>query len=441
MTNRTARDLALSALLKMDKQGAYSNLAFDGMLSSSSLSPRDRDFAAKLFYGVLETKITLDYIIASYATMKPEKISSDVRNILRLGLYQIKYLDLEDFAAVNESVNLVKLRGKKSASGFVNAILRAFLRDGKNIPLPEDPDERLSVRFSCPVWLVRSFVGEYGRETAERILESQLGRPPLTLRVNTLKTSAETLCALLQQEGIEAVPHPQEQTCVEVLGGGALTGTKAFAEGLFHVQDISSQLCARTVASYAPRTLLDVCAAPGGKTFTIAEELGDAAEITACDLHKKRVGLIKQGAARLGLCSVDAVESDASKANDRFGQFDAVLCDVPCSGFGVIRRKPEIKYKPQESLQGLPAIQGNILQTSASYVKEGGMLIYSTCTIAKRENEQVVDEFLRRNPAFVPAKLPGFLHQWVPDAVNRVTFLPGVHNSDGFFLAVFQKMR
>ena len=441
MTNRTARDLALSALLKMDKQGAYSNLTFDGMLSSSPLPPRDRDFAAKLFYGVLETKITLDHIIANYSTMKPEKIAPDVRNILRLGLYQMKYLDLGDYAAVNESVNLVKLRGKKSASGFVNAILRAFLRDGKNIPLPGDPDERLSVRFSCPVWLVRSFAKEYGREAAERILESHSGRPPLTLRVNTLKTSAAELCALFQHEGIEAIEHPQEKACVEVLGGGALTDTKAFADGLFHVQDISSQLCARTVASYAPRTVLDVCAAPGGKTFTIAEELDDTARVTACDLHKKRVGLIKQGAARLGLRSVDAIESDASNTNDRFGQFDAVLCDVPCSGFGVIRRKPEIKYKPEESLQGLPAIQGNILQTSACYVKEGGMLIYSTCTIAKRENEQVVDEFLRRNPAFVPAKLPGFLHQWVPDAVSRVTFLPGVHNSDGFFLAVFQKMR
>lgn len=441
MTDQTARELALSALLKMDKQGAYSNLAFDGLLAQSSLSPRDRDLAARLFYGVLETKITLDYLIAGRSTMKFEKLSPDVRNILRLGLYQVLYLDLEDFAAVNESVNLVKARGKKSAAGFVNAILRGFIRDGKKIELPEDPDERLCVAYSCPVWLVKSFAAEYGRKETEEILKSQLGRPPLTLRVNPLKTTAEQLCVQLEREGCRARPCPALENCVEVQGGGTLTKTKAFEQGLFHTQDISSQLCARTVASFSPFSVLDVCAAPGGKTFTIAQELGGEAIVTACDLHQKRVGLIEQGARRLGLSCVTAVQSDASKPNQSFGQFDAVLCDVPCSGFGVIRRKPEIKYKPQESLAGLPAIQENILQVSSAYVKAGGVLVYSTCTLAKRENEAVVDAFLQNNPDFAPASLPDFIQKYDPNADFRITFLPEMLNSDGFFLAVLQKMR
>ncbi|WP_069988795.1 16S rRNA (cytosine(967)-C(5))-methyltransferase RsmB [Massilioclostridium coli] len=438
---KTARQIALESLNRMEKQQAYSNLMMESLLKHSDLDSRDRDFASKLFYGVLESKITLDYIITCYSKHPIEKMTIEIRNILRLGLYQMISLQVDDFAAVNESVNLTKAIHKKAASGFVNAVLRNFLRDGKKINYPDSerkPVQYFSLRYSCPVWLVESLFNEYGREVAEQLLQQQMGRPPLTLRVNPLKTTKEELSIQLEEQGFTLKPHLMEN-CVEVLDGGSLADTALFEQGMFHVQDVASQLCGQVVAAYHPDSVLDVCAAPGGKTFTIAEELKDTVPITACDLHEHRVKLIKSGAKRLGLSSVHAQVSDASIYHEKIGKFGLVLCDVPCSGFGVIRRKPEIKYKSEQSVEGLPKIQMNILEIASQYVKAGGVLIYSTCTLSKRENQEITKAFLLQHPEFSPLQLPEVLTQFYPHAGYDLTFLPNQLDSDGFYLCAMKK--
>ena len=300
------------------------------------------------------------------------------------------------------------------------------------------PVQYFSLRYSCPVWLVESLFNEYGREVAEQLLQQQMGRPPLTLRVNPLKTTKEELSIQLEEQGFTLKPHLMEN-CVEVLDGGSLADTALFEQGMFHVQDVASQLCGQVVAAYHPDSVLDVCAAPGGKTFTIAEELKDTVPITACDLHEHRVKLIKSGAKRLGLSSVHAQVSDASIYHEKIGKFGLVLCDVPCSGFGVIRRKPEIKYKSEQSVEGLPKIQMNILEIASQYVKAGGVLIYSTCTLSKRENQEVTKAFLLQHPEFSPLQLPEVLTQFYPHAGYDLTFLPNQLDSDGFYLCAMKK--
>ena len=432
-----ARTLAAKALIRVSS-GSFSNIVLDSMLEEARLEHRDRAFASALFYGVLERRITLDYLIKRYSSQPLEKLSPEVLETLRLGFYQLLYMNsVPDNAAVNESVELVKRLGFGKASGFVNGVLRSFIRDGKSADFSRLRGERrLSAEYSAPLWLCEKWVSEFGAERTEKALAASLGAPPIYLRVNTTKITAGELVEALREEGVSAAPCGEISSALTI-DSIAPQNTKAYKHGLFHVQDISSQLCAAAVGAKSGERVLDVCAAPGGKTFTVAEMMGGAGEVVSCDLHPKRAGLVKSGAERLGLENVRAKANDATVFNENLGKFDRVLCDVPCSGLGVIRRKPEIRFKNPNEIEKLPKIQFKIAATSAGYLKDGGTLIYSTCTLSKEENENVVKRLIDEC-GLRPEKLPEELQKYSKDGFS-VTLLPGEINSDGFYFAKLRK--
>lgn len=424
-------------LIKMEKS-AYSNIALSSVLNSSSFSQQDKRLVSRLFYGVIERKITLDYIVSKYSKKAPEKLDREVLTVLRMGLYQLLYMDkTPDNAAVNGSVELVKANRKSSASGFVNAVLRNFIRDGKMIDYPKDKLHRLSVENSCPVWLVQKLISEYGEEKAVSLIRLDCDPPPVTIRVNTTLTTTDELIKILNNEGISSEKCDVLPNCLYLNGTGAIEGLTAFREGLFHVQDLSSQLCAEALGAASGEIVLDMCSAPGGKSFTIAEIMENKGNLFAYELHKKRADLVSEGASRLKLGIINAAENNASVFSDTIPKADKILCDVPCSGLGVIRRKPEIKYKKVEELERLPDIQLSILEISAKYLKNGGELVYSTCSVSRSENDEVVDRFLERNSQF--KEIPFLENIGEPFGKGRATVFPKDFGSDGFFICKFRK--
>lgn len=435
-----ARLTAVKLLQKMDSSEAYSNILLDSALNETDLSARDRAFAAALFYGVIERRLTLDYIIEKNSSIAFEKLDSAVVAILRAGLYQLLYMpSVPESAAVNESVKLCKKMKLFSAQGFVNGMLRGFIRNGRRIDYTGlDAVQRLSIEHSCPQWLTEKWLEEYGTEHTVRALKASVGRPPVYARVNNLKVSSEKLIELLNKEGISAEKYPQLNGCIRLKKTGDIEKSKAFRQGLFHVQDISSQLCCLTLRPIVNETVLDICAAPGGKSFTMAELMGNNGRIISMDLHEKRVGLIVNGAERLGLRIVEAKQNNALKFNPELPEADRVLCDVPCSGLGVIRRKPEIKYKNPQDFKDLPEMQRAVLEMSARYVKVGGTLVYSTCTLSRAENDEVADSFAWNHPEFSPIVQP------VPISAEnsfKRTYFPDESGGDGFFTASFRRIK
>ena len=425
-------------LMKMESSEAYSNLLLDHAFNEAELSDRDKAFAAALFYGVLERRLTLDHVIRTNSKIAFEKLDKAAVQILRTGLYQLLYMpSVPESAAVNESVKMCKKLKCFSAQGFVNGMLRSFIRSGKKISyLGISPEKRLSVEYSCPEWLTEKFISEYGMDFAVRALKASVGKPPVYARVNVLRTTTDKVIAELAKQRIKAAPYPGLVNCIRLEKAGDIEKCAPFRQGLFHVQDISSQLCCLTLRPVVNETVLDVCAAPGGKSFTLAELMGNNGKLYSMDLHDMRVGLIEDGAARLGIKIITAMQNDASKFNGALPQADRVLCDVPCSGFGVIRRKPEIKYKPPEEFAGLPEIQYQILETSARYVKSGGTLVYSTCTLSRAENDDVADRFAATHPEFMPIVQPVPLS--APGDYKR-TYCPDENGGDGFFTASFRR--
>ncbi len=420
-----ARALALSLLDKCEKNGQYSNIALDNALRNTDLSSADRALATTLFYGVLERKLTLDYQISHLCETDAE-IEPTVRNILRLGLYQLCYLDrIPDHAAVGETVSLAPRR----ARGFVNALLRSFARGGKRLFLPErgnDPAPYLSVRYSVGEPLCRRFLASLGEETTEALLGSFFERPALTLRVNTHKTTRKELLSRLAEQGISAEPTVHSPFGIHVLGNASVRELYGYNEGLFFVQDEASQLCALSLQAEPDMTVLDTCACPGSKTFGIALQMKDKGSLTACDLHASKLSLIRSGAERLGLGCIDVLEKDAREGRDDWiERFDRILCDVPCSGFGVLAKKPELRYKDPAVSDALPDIQLSILKSSFPFLKQGGRLVYSTCTVLPEENGENVKRFLEDTPQ---ARL-----------VWEKTFYPHTDRTDGFFVAVLEK--
>jgi len=429
------RLLAATALLQAERRGAWSNLSLDTHLRRHRLPPADAAFAGALFYGAIERRLTLDACIATHSSQRPGKLSPQVLCALRLGVYQLLYMQIPDHAAVGESVELVRKLGKGQAAGFVNGVLRAFLRGGKQIPLPESGSlaERLSVEYSCPTPLVEILIDEHGEDTTRRFLAESLGRPPVAVRVNTLRTDPHTLAARLEREGVKSAPHTDLPGCLLLESTGAIAGLPSFREGLFHVQDVSSQLCVAALGLKPGMRVLDVCAAPGGKTFTAAQIMENRGEIVACDLHEKRVGLISRRAQEMGISCITAICRDMSTHHPDLGSFDAVLCDLPCSGYGVIRRKPEIKYKTPDEFANISTVQYNILESSAQYCREGASLLYSTCTFNPAENSGVTNRFALEHPDFSPRSLGGLLGE----ETSRT--LLGEYGGDGFYLAAFRK--
>lgn len=436
-----ARLTVVKLLLKMESSDAYSNILLDSAFTETGLSERDKAFAAALFYGVTERRMTLDYIIRQNSRLPFEKLDKTAVIVLRTGLYQILYMpSVPESAAVNESVKLCKKLRLFGAQGFVNGMLRNFIRDGKRVDYTGlDTAERLSIEYSCPRWITEKWTEEYGEECAARALKASLGAPPIYARVNTTKVSDDELVKILKKEGIKAAVNPRLSGCVKLEKTGDIEKSKAYKDGLFHVQDVSSQLCCLTLKPIVNETVLDICAAPGGKSFTMAELMGNNGRVIAMDLYEGRTGLIAKGAQRLGLRIVEARQNNAVKFNEELPKADKVLCDVPCSGLGVIRRKPEIKYKDESEFDELPLLQKVILEISAQYVKPGGTLVYSTCTLSRAENEGVAQEFANTHPEFSPIVQP-IPYAGAENSPMR-TFFPDEDGGDGFFTAAFRRIR
>lgn len=442
-----ARTAALQALLHVDENEGYSNIVIDKTLRRFSLEPRDAALATALFYGVLERRITLDYVIESFSRNPEQVLSATVREILRIGVYQILYMEkIPSSAAVNEAVICAKENGAVKASGFINGLLRSILREENPLRLPNEkrqPLKALSISYSCPEWLIELWTKAYGEPICRSILDSLFQKAPIYARVNTVKTTANELILLLEEEGVKATAITELPDTLILENTGSVASLKSFQDGLFHVQDLSSQLCCALVNPQPGERVLDVCAAPGGKTFTMAQRMENRGELLAFDKYKGKVGLIRQGSERLGLTIVNAAIRDAAEPREEIPCAARVLCDAPCSGLGIIRRKPEIRYKPQASLDSLPDLQYLILCRSSRLVEPNGLLFYSTCTLNPAENGAVAARFLQNRTEFEPEPLclPGSFRRAFEEPENQVTLLPPVHGTDGFFIAAFRRRR
>ena len=441
-----ARLVALKALLKVQYDDGYSNIVLDNILNKSGLSKKDRSLTTAIFYGVLERRIELDYIISLYSKTKLKKLSKDNLEILRMGVYQIKYMDkIPNSAVINESVKLAKMRRQFKSTGFINAVLRSIDNNLNNIQIPKEKDDmllHLSIKYSCPEWLIKHFVDSYNMQNTQKILQSLSGRPPLIIRVNTLKNTTDELIEILKFEGINASRTILENA-LEINSIDSMSNIKAFREGRFHVQDLASQICCDILNPKEGQTVIDVCAAPGGKTFNIAQRLQNKGTVFSFDLYESKVNLIKDGAKRLGIEIINAFVRDASSQKDVMPIADRVLCDVPCSGLGIIRRKPEIRYKNKEILDSLKSLQYLILCNSEKFTKENGILVYSTCTLNPLENTYVANKFLKEHNNYEPyeIKLPSGITRGIDEPKNQLTLLPGLNNTDGFFIAAFKKRK
>lgn len=429
-SNQNARALALDLLIKAEKSKQYSNIALDKALEKCDLLPADRRLVSALFYGVIERRLTLDYRLAALSSRPLSDIDEHTLAVLRLGLYQLIFMDkIPPHAAINESVSLCPRR----TSGFVNAILRAHLRTPET-PLPNKESqgiEHLSIKFSVGIPLVKKLVEVYGFDTARKMLSAFCDTPPTTLRVNTLKISREELATLI--DGAEPTAISPHGLRVK----GAVRELYGFCDGLFTVQDEASQICVEALDARAGMKVMDICACPGSKSFGAAINMNNEGEILSFDLHQRKLSLILSGAERLGIDIIKVAEQDGRKPlTEHFATADRVICDVPCSGFGVLAKKPELRYKDPAESASLSDIQLDILKNACQYVKDGGVLIYSTCTVFPEENLQNVERFLKIHPEFDLTQFSvGDLN--VKD--GYITLLPNEHHTDGFFIAKLTK--
>ena len=438
MNMKSARQTAYEILLKIEKEGAFSNLATDSALASSSLPQKDRALVSAIIYGTVERKLTVDYQLERHLTKPLGKLKKNVHTLLRMGAYQILFLDrIPNPAAVNETVKAAHDNNMGYAAGMINAVLRKIAASG--LILPDENDDKLkylSVKYSCPISLISMWIKAYGEENTRELLKFSLESSPVTLRVNTLKITPEELISALESENTQSVRVPESKNALYITGlGKNIERLSSYEKGYFHVQDLASQYCAEALGAEKGDRVIDICAAPGGKSFTIAENMQNDGDILACDIYPSRTKLIDDGAKRLGITCITTCVADGGKYYPNVKKADRVLCDVPCSGLGVIRHKPEIKYKPLDDFKGLPEIQYGILSNAAAYVKNGGRLVYSTCTLNKKENDKVCDRFLAEHPEFKsirPLDIDAFGDRYY-------TLMPHRNNCDGFFIAVFSK--
>lgn len=424
--NRNPRAVCFEALKKCEASGQYSNIALDLALKRNELSVSDRALVTTLFYGVIERKITLDYFISALSSRGLDGIDRDTRMLLRLGIYQLRFLDrIPDHAAINETVSLAPAKTR----GFVNAILRSYTRRAAEIELPRAADgeaRALSVRFSVCEELADKLIRTFRYERCESILSSLEGKDAITLRANTLRISRDDLCAALGGE-------PTELSPVGVRTSGQVTSLYGYEDGLFYVQDEASQLCAMALGAKAGERIVDTCSCPGSKSFGIALDMTNSGELYSFDLHANKLSLVTSSAKRLGIDIIKTEERDARKPReDLIGKVDRVLSDVPCSGFGVLKKKPELRYKDPAVSAALPDIQYDILESSVRYLKTGGVLVYSTCTIFPEENERNIERFLANHKEF---SLCPFEAGALKCEGGMVTFLPDEYGTDGFFIA------
>ncbi len=440
------RNLALKVLLKIEQDSAYSNLALGNAIRDAGLGGVDSAFASALVYGVLERKITLDYIIKQYSKLPLRKIEIKTKLILRLGILQLLFMDkIPESAAVNESVKLAKKHGLQKSAGFINGILRGITRAEVKYTLPDENDKirYFSVKYSVTEELASLWIDSYGESNAEELLKSLSGRPKLCARVNTLKTTSDSLISELEAQGVRAEKIGFVKNAVALFGTGSIENLSAYKRGLFHVQDASSQLCVQLLDPKPGDILLDICSAPGGKAFTAAQKMKNRGKIYSCDLYDHKLKLIKSGAQRLGITNLITLKRDGAAPSVRLPLADRILCDVPCSGLGILSRKPEIRYKDDLISYSLPDLQYKILCESSKSLAAGGRLVYSTCTLNPAENNENALKFLEEHPDFegVPLKLPNGVERAVDEQEYEITLTPHKANTDGFYIAVFQRRR
>ena len=438
-----AREVALLTLNACQRQGGWSDGVLKKQLAAAGLDSRDAALATQLCFGVVQNQLLLDFYLSGFSNIPLKRMEGKVVQALRLGAYQLLFMDkIPHSAAVNSCVDLVKRHCKNQrAVGMVNAVLRSLERSLDNLPVipSADPVSYLSILYSHPEWLVKEYLLTLDEGEVDRLLAAHNSQPPMTAMVNTTKVTQEALVGELTANGVEVSLHPWLSNCLQLSKTGNLESLRSFQEGWFYVQDPASRLAIQALEPKAGERVLDCCAAPGGKTFACAIAVNGEGEVVSCDLHPHKKKLIQAGADRLGLSCVKPHTVDAREFRPEWeSAFDRVLVDAPCSGLGVIRKKPDIRFKQPEQLDALPAIQRDILDNACRYVKPGGVLVYSTCTVRKGENEGVAEDFLSRHPEFeaVPFVLPGPVGACES---GMVTLWPHRHGTDGFFISKFRK--
>jgi len=428
-----ARETALNVLIACRKEGGWSNGVLKEYIVRDKLDRREAALATRLCYGVLQNRLALDFYLQQLLTGKVSKLHPAVRDILHLGLYQLRYMDkIPASAAVNESVDLAKkyCRQVRSASGLVNGVLRNAVRSDGTLKEPTAWQEK----YSHPQKLIDLLKSYVGKERIEPMLRANNDIPPTVVQVNTLKTTEEALSRQLEGEGVAAQKHSWMENCLVLTGTGSLEKLPSFNQGLFYVQDPAAKLSVLCAGLTTGQQVLDCCAAPGGKSFAAAIAMEGKGSITSCDVHEHKTRLIANGAARLGIEIITACHRDATVFVPQWEQaMDTVIADVPCSGYGIIRKKPDIRYKDPDSMLELPGLQLKILSNQARYVKPGGLLLYSTCTLLHRENEGVVEAFLASHPDFAlePLPLPAAFPK---NESGMLALVPGEYDTDGFFI-------
>ena len=438
MTGKTnLRRLALTLLSEYEAGGKYINLVLSSH-KTDSLSGEERAQLTALLYTAVEHKLTYDYYICALSKRSIDKIDPTTRDILRLGLCQLLNMDaIPEFAAVNETVKLARNGGERA---FVNGILRAAARAKDALPMPErekNPARYLSVFYSFPLHTVKRLISVFGESGAEAYLRAVSRVAPSDLTVNTTKISVADFRKKLTEAGFENQISDVSPITVRIPRSVAPREIPGYSEGEFFVQDSACSAAISLLSLSGGEHVIDVCAAPGGKSFAAAVMMGDGGRVTSFDIHESKLSLIEGGRERLGLGSVFASVRDAlSPDGSLFGKADAVICDVPCSGLGVLSKKPDLRYKDESAFSELPSLQYEILKASAKYLRVGGKLLYSTCTVLPEENEEVVEKFLSENKGFqrVPFEIAGERRE-----SGTFTFLPHVHNTDGFFVSLIEK--
>lgn len=407
---KSSRLIAFETLHKIFYDSTYSNLAVDNALKDVDT---DKAFISALVYGVVERKITLDYYINKYLTAKPK---SKIMTVLRLGAYQLLFMDkVPSSAAINESVKLTRDIKQDYYSKLVNAVLHKIDSNREELDNP-------SIKYSVPECLINMWNKQYGADTVNEFLPALNERPPIYAIPNRQFVDAGELCYELLEEGVDCEVLEE---VVLIHSSIDFNRSRAYKNGLFYIEDLSSYHCAKALQAKPGETVIDFCSAPGGKAFTIAQDMENNGRLYAFDLYEHRAELVKKSAERLELNVIISGVNDASVYSDTIPEADRILCDVPCSGFGIVRRKPEIRYKNLDGIKDLPEIQLNILKTSAMYLKDGGRIIYSTCTLNKKENEKVVSAFLNEHSGF--------------SLEYDKTIFPSANGGDGFYFAVLTK--
>ncbi|MGH7824622.1 MAG: 16S rRNA (cytosine(967)-C(5))-methyltransferase RsmB [Candidatus Binatia bacterium] len=438
------RSLAADILRKVDTRKAYADVLLDNTLKSRSFSPRDRALLTELLYGTLRWRGRLDRQLGEYISRPLKETEPFIRNLLRLTLYQLLFLHkIPAYAAVNDAVDLAKAYAGRKAGGFVNGVLRAYLREKRELRKPgpkQSSTSDLAEYWSHPEWLVKQWLEYFGAEQVEALMEANNDPAPLTLRANLTRATRETLLSLLRSAGVEASPTRWSPQGITVQPGFPVRELPGFQEGRFQVQGEASQLVSYLVAPKPGERILDACAAPGGKTTHMAELMNDAGEIIAADISAKSLKKMAANVERLGLKSIRTFQADLTEQlfepfNRPYGR---ILVDAPCSGLGTLRSHPETKWnRGKSAIKRLSQLQKRILVQTAGYVRPGGVLVYSTCTLSKEENENVVESFLADHKEFVLNGAAGYLPETAREMVRGSYFLslPHLHNTDGFFAA------